>query len=54
MPCAWRVAPTFDHLWQFCKHALLRASGRDVGLPDGQMSNSEVDHLNIGADRIVK
>jgi bisphosphoglycerate-independent phosphoglycerate mutase (AlkP superfamily) len=46
--------PTFDHLWQTCPHALLRASGRDVGLPDGQMGNSEVGHLNIGAGRVVK
>lgn len=46
--------PTFDRLWQTCPHALLRASGRDVGLPDGQMGNSEVGHLNIGAGRVVK
>ena len=36
-----------------CPHALLRTSGRDVGLPDGQMGNSEVGHLNIGAGRVV-
>src|SRR5687767_15504968 len=45
--------PTFDRLWQSCPHALLRTSGRDVGLPDGQMGNSEVGHLNIGAGRVV-
>lgn len=45
--------PTFDRLWQSCPHAFLRTSGRDVGLPDGQMGNSEVGHLNIGAGRIV-
>lgn len=46
--------PTFDHLWETNPHALLRASGTDVGLPEGQMGNSEVGHLNIGAGRIVK
>jgi len=45
--------PTFDRLWTSCPHALLRTSGRDVGLPDGQMGNSEVGHLNIGAGRVV-
>jgi len=46
--------PTFDRLWAACPHALLRTSGTDVGLPAGQMGNSEVGHLNIGAGRIVK
>jgi 2,3-bisphosphoglycerate-independent phosphoglycerate mutase len=46
--------PTFDRLWSSCPHALLKTSGADVGLPDGQMGNSEVGHLNIGAGRIVK
>ena len=45
--------PSFDRLWATCPHALLRTSGRDVGLPDGQMGNSEVGHLNIGAGRLV-
>ena len=36
--------PTFKHLWQTCPHAFLRTSGRDVGLPAGQMGNSEVGH----------
>ena len=45
--------PTFDRLWETCPHALLRASGEDVGLPQGQMGNSEVGHLNIGAGRKV-
>ncbi len=45
--------PTFDRLWRSCPHAFLRTSGRDVGLPDGQMGNSEVGHLNIGAGRVV-
>jgi 2,3-bisphosphoglycerate-independent phosphoglycerate mutase len=45
--------PTFDRLWQNGPHGFLRTSGRDVGLPDGQMGNSEVGHLNIGAGRVV-
>ena len=45
--------PAFDRLWREGPHAFLRTSGRDVGLPDGQMGNSEVGHLNIGAGRIV-
>src|SRR5258706_57672 len=45
--------PAFDRLWATCPHALLRTSGKDVGLPPGQMGNSEVGHLNIGAGRIV-
>ena len=45
--------PTFDRLWSTCPHAFLRTSGRDVGLPQGQMGNSEVGHLNIGAGRLV-
>ena len=45
--------PTFSGLWESGPHAFLRTSGRDVGLPDGQMGNSEVGHLNIGAGRVV-
>src|SRR5712691_4753059 len=45
--------PAFDRLWATCPHALLHTSGRDVGLPPGQMGNSEVGHLNIGAGRLV-
>ncbi len=45
--------PTFDRLWANCPHAFLHTSGHDVGLPDGQMGNSEVGHLNIGAGRVV-
>src|SRR3954462_7156876 len=45
--------PRFDALWRSCPHAFLRTSGEDVGLPDGQMGNSEVGHLNIGAGRVV-
>jgi 2,3-bisphosphoglycerate-independent phosphoglycerate mutase len=45
--------PSFDRLWASCPHALLHTSGKDVGLPAGQMGNSEVGHLNIGAGRVV-
>ena len=45
--------PTFDDLWANAPHAFLDTSGRDVGLPPGQMGNSEVGHLNIGAGRVV-
>ncbi len=45
--------PHFDRLWAANPHAFLRTSGLDVGLPDGQMGNSEVGHLNIGAGRVV-
>jgi 2,3-bisphosphoglycerate-independent phosphoglycerate mutase len=46
--------PVFDRLWERFPHAQLSAQGRDVGLPDGQMGNSEVGHLNLGAGAIVK
>jgi 2,3-bisphosphoglycerate-independent phosphoglycerate mutase len=45
--------PTFDRLWQTGPHGFLHTSGKDVGLPNGQMGNSEVGHLNIGAGRVV-
>ena len=45
--------PTFTRLWDTCPHAFLDTSGKDVGLPGGQMGNSEVGHLNIGAGRVV-
>lgn len=45
--------PTFDYLWNNFAHSTLQASGVYVGLPDGQMGNSEVGHLNIGAGRVV-
>ncbi|MDQ4135622.1 MAG: 2,3-bisphosphoglycerate-independent phosphoglycerate mutase [Pseudomonadota bacterium] len=45
--------PNFDRLWASCPHAFLRTSGLDVGLPEGQMGNSEVGHLNLGAGRVV-
>ncbi len=45
--------PTFDRYWNEYPHATLTACGEAVGLPEGQMGNSEVGHLNIGAGRIV-
>lgn len=45
--------PNFDRFWNEYPHAHLIASGEAVGLPEGQMGNSEVGHLNIGAGRIV-
>ena len=45
--------PTFRRLWETGPHGFLHTSGHDVGLPDGQMGNSEVGHLNIGAGRVV-
>ncbi len=45
--------PVFDQLTRECPNSLLEASGKAVGLPEGQMGNSEVGHLNIGAGRIV-
>ncbi|WP_199609853.1 2,3-bisphosphoglycerate-independent phosphoglycerate mutase [Flocculibacter collagenilyticus] len=45
--------PVLDKLWQDCPHALISGSGMDVGLPDGQMGNSEVGHVNLGSGRIV-
>ena len=45
--------PNFDRIWSTCPHATLVTHGRDVGLPAGQMGNSEVGHTNIGAGRIV-
>jgi 2,3-bisphosphoglycerate-independent phosphoglycerate mutase len=46
--------PNFDRLWDAGAHGTLVTSGRRVGLPEGQMGNSEVGHLNIGAGRVVK
>lgn len=50
--CAART-PHWDALWKSCPHALLQASEIEVGLPAGQMGNSEVGHMNIGAGRVV-
>ncbi|MGN6189972.1 MAG: 2,3-bisphosphoglycerate-independent phosphoglycerate mutase [Conexibacter sp.] len=46
--------PVFDELWQAYPHTQLTACGRAVGLPDGQMGNSEVGHLNLGAGSVVR
>lgn len=45
--------PNYDKLWSEYPHTSIGASGLSVGLPDGQMGNSEVGHLNIGAGRVV-
>lgn len=45
--------PNFDRLMATCPNATLKTHGSDVGLPDGQMGNSEVGHTNIGAGRVV-
>ncbi len=45
--------PVWDRLWTDFPHTLINASGLDVGLPDNQMGNSEVGHMNIGSGRIV-
>ncbi len=45
--------PIWDKLWQEQPHTLISGSGMDVGLPDGQMGNSEVGHMNLGAGRVV-
>lgn len=45
--------PTWDNLWQNSPSTLISGSGSDVGLPDGQMGNSEVGHMNLGSGRVV-
>ena len=47
------ATPVFDELWEDYPHTTLRAWGRAVGLPEGQMGNSEVGHLNLGAGAVV-
>ena len=46
--------PVFDELWEAFPHTTLTACGRAVGLPEGQMGNSEVGHLNLGAGAVVR
>src|SRR4249919_2761467 len=46
--------PVFEALWAGYPHTTLIACGRAVGLPDGQMGNSEVGHLNLGAGAVVR
>ena len=48
------ATPVFDELWGRFPRTTLSASGRDVGLPEGQMGNSEVGHLNLGAGAVVQ
>src|SRR5207248_4843895 len=45
--------PVFDDLWARYRHTTLEASGEAVGLPEGQMGNSEVGHLTIGSGRVL-
>ncbi|WP_213996191.1 2,3-bisphosphoglycerate-independent phosphoglycerate mutase [Arsukibacterium sp.] len=45
--------PVMDKLWQDYPHSLISGSGLDVGLPEGQMGNSEVGHVNLGSGRVV-
>ncbi len=45
--------PVWDRLWRQAPHTLIDGSGGHVGLPDGQMGNSEVGHMNLGAGRVV-
>src|SRR4051812_9377779 len=45
--------PFFDSIWKQYPHTLLQASGLDVGLPDGQMGNSEIGHTTIGAGTVI-
>jgi 2,3-bisphosphoglycerate-independent phosphoglycerate mutase len=45
--------PVWDRLWSETPHALVSASGEDVGLPGGQMGNSEVGHMSLGSGRVI-
>ncbi len=45
--------PVWDRLWQNAPHTLISSSGLDVGLPEGQMGNSEVGHMSLGSGRVV-
>ena len=45
--------PTWDRIWENQPKSLIAASGNDVGLPKGQMGNSEVGHMNLGTGRVV-
>ncbi|GIX31079.1 MAG: 2,3-bisphosphoglycerate-independent phosphoglycerate mutase [Porticoccaceae bacterium] len=47
------ASPVWDRLWQSCPRALLDCSGLAVGLPEGQMGNSEVGHMTLGAGRVI-
>ena len=45
--------PVWDRLWDSAPHTLISGSGLDVGLPAGQMGNSEVGHMSLGAGRVI-
>lgn len=47
------ATPVWDRLWRDCPHTLISGSGLDVGLPEGQMGNSEVGHMSLGAGRVI-
>ena len=47
------ATPVWDRLWASAPHTLISASGQDVGLPEGQMGNSEVGHMSLGAGRVI-
>lgn len=47
------ATPVWDRLWAEAPHTLISASGADVGLPGGQMGNSEVGHMSLGAGRVI-
>jgi 2,3-bisphosphoglycerate-independent phosphoglycerate mutase len=47
------ATPVWDRLWSEAPHTLISASGTDVGLPGGQMGNSEVGHMSLGAGRVI-
>ena len=53
---AWALAhtPHLDHYFASYPHSVLQASGRAVGLPDGQFGNSEVGHLTLGSGRVLE
>lgn len=50
---AGAITPNWDRLWSQAPHTLISGSGLDVGLPEGQMGNSEVGHMSLGAGRII-
>ena len=52
-PVSLARKPNWDRLWHEFSHTTIDASERSVGLPQGQMGNSEVGHLNIGAGRVI-
>lgn len=45
--------PNWNHLWETCPHTLISGCGLDVGLPAGQMGNSEVGHMTLGSGRVI-